>query len=133
MVGADHSSSCGMHNGNILVSSKESKTTEIDQNELVVWLAELIFDGGAPAGFVIRFPQYGDISIYHAGDTGVFLDMKLIDELYKPTHLMIPIGGNFTMGPEEAAHCLKFFTNARAVIPMHFGTFPLLPGTFEDF
>ena len=46
---------------------------------------------------------------------------------------MIPIGGRFTMGPEEAAHCLKFFKSARAVLPMHFGTFPMLPGTFEEF
>lgn len=108
MVSADHSSSCGMHQGNI-------------------------FDGGAAAGFVIRFPAYPAVSIYHAGDTGIFLDMQLINELYQPSHLMLPIGGNFTMGPEEAAHACKFFTHARVVIPMHFGTFPLLPGTYPDF
>jgi len=108
MVSADHSSSCGMHQGNI-------------------------FDGGAAAAFVIRLPQYGDISIYHGGDTGVFLDMQLINELYRPTHLLMPIGGNFTMGPEEAAHACKFFTNARVVIPMHFLTHALVAGTFEDF
>ena len=107
MVGADHSSGCPMSDGHI-------------------------FDGGAAAGYVIRFPGC-DTSIYHAGDTGIFLDMQLISELYKPTHLMLPIGGNFTMGPEEAAHCLQYFTHARAVIPMHFGTFPLLPGTFPEF
>ena len=106
MVGADHSSSCGMHEGNM-------------------------FDGGAPAGWILRF---GDHSIYHAGDTGVFLDMQLIDELYKPTHLLLPIGGNFTMGPEEAAFAVKrFFSHAHTVIPMHFGTFDKLPGTFEEF
>ena len=108
MVNADHSSGCPMADGHI-------------------------FDGGAAAGFVIRFPQCGDISLYHAGDTGIFLDMQLIDELYKPTHLMVPIGGNFTMGPEEAAHAMNFFKSARAVLPMHFGTFPILPGTFPDF
>lgn len=108
MVNADHSSGCPMDDGHI-------------------------FDGGAAAGFVLRFPQYGDMSIYHMGDTGIFLDMQLIDELYKPTHIMMPIGGNFTMGPEEAAHSCMFFKHARAVLPMHFGTFPLLPGTFADF
>lgn len=71
------------------------------------------------------------MSIYHAGDTGVFLDMQLIDELYKPDYLLLPIGGNFTMGPEEAAlACQRFFKNASTVIPMHFGTFDRLPGTF---
>jgi L-ascorbate metabolism protein UlaG (beta-lactamase superfamily) len=108
MVSADHSSSCGIHQGNI-------------------------FDGGAAAGFVIRFPHLGDYSIYHAGDTGIFLDMQLINELYKPTHLLLPIGGNFTMGPEEAAHACRFFTHARVVIPMHFLTHALVAGTFEDF
>ena len=93
MVGADHSSSCGIHEGNII-------------------------DGGAPAGFVIRF---GDTSIYHAGDTGVFTDMTIINELYSPTHLLLPIGGNFTMGPEEAAYAVKkFLTNAKFIIPMHY-------------
>ena len=109
MVSADHSSSCGMQ-------------------------GDCLFPGGAAAGWVIRLPQYGDLSLYHAGDTGVFMDMQLIDELYKPTHLLLPIGGNFTMGPEEAAFAVKrFFNHAHTVIPMHFGTFPLLPGTFEEF
>jgi L-ascorbate metabolism protein UlaG (beta-lactamase superfamily) len=63
-----------------------------------------------------------------------FGDMALIDELYKPSHLLLTIGGKYTMGPEEAAYaCAKMFKHARVVIPMHFGTFPLLPGTFEDF
>ena len=58
--------------------------------------------------------------------------MHLIDELYKPSHILLPIGGNYTMGPEEAAYAAHhFFKNANIVIPMHFGTFPLLPGTFE--
>ena len=94
MVGADHSSSCGIHEGNVI-------------------------DGGAPAGWVVRFGN--GVSVYHAGDTGVFSDMAIINELYKPTHLLLPIGGNFTMGPEEAAYaCKKFLTNAKTIIPMHY-------------
>lgn len=72
--------------------------------------------------------------IYHAGDTNVFTDMNLINELYSPDVLMIPIGGRFTMGPKEAAFAInKFFSSASAVIPMHYATFPLLPGTLQQF
>mmetsp|Transcript_39852 Transcript_39852/g.29404 ORF Transcript_39852/g.29404 Transcript_39852/m.29404 type:complete len:92 (-) Transcript_39852:44-319(-) len=60
--------------------------------------------------------------------------MDIINELYKPTHLLLPIGGHFTMGPEEAGYAVaKFLKHAHTVIPMHFATFPLLYGTIEDF
>ena len=60
--------------------------------------------------------------------------MALINELYAPTHLLVCIGGRFTMGPMEAAYAVKkFFTHRTFVYPMHFGTFPLLPGTQEEF
>ena len=60
--------------------------------------------------------------------------MAIINELYKPTHLLLPIGGHFTMGPEEAGFAVaKFLTHAHTTIPMHFGTFPLLKGTVEEF
>ena len=62
------------------------------------------------------------------------MDMELIEELYHPNFLLIPIGDRFTMGPEGAAlACKKFFKSARYIVPMHYGTFPLLTGTFEDF
>ena len=74
--------------------------------------------GGEAAGFVLS--AY-DFAIYHAGDTNVFNDMDIINYLYRPTHLLLPIGGLFTMSPREAAYAVcKFFTNARVVIPMHF-------------
>ena len=74
------------------------------------------------------------VKIYHAGDTNVFGDMAIIDQLYKPTHLMLPIGGHFTMGPREAALAVaRYLKQAKVVIPMHFGTFPLLKGTVADF
>ena len=87
--------------------------------------------GGEAAGFVIKAH---DFAIYHAGDTNVFTDMNIITELYKPTHALLPIGGHFTMGPEEAAYAVaKFLTGVKHVIPMHFATFPFLKGTVEDF
>ena len=71
----------------------------------------------------------GEHAIYHAGDTNVFSEMSIINDMYKPTHLLLPIGGHFTMGPREAAFAVcKFLTHAQHLIPMHFETFPLLKG-----
>jgi L-ascorbate metabolism protein UlaG (beta-lactamase superfamily) len=83
---------------------------------------------GEPAGLVIRMP--GGFSVYHAGDTAVFGDMKLIGELYKPDLAMLPIGDLFTMGPREAAYAIRLL-GVKHVVPMHYATFPFLTGTPE--
>ena len=58
--------------------------------------------------------------------------MQIISELHEPDYALLPIGGHFTMGPREAAYALaKFLVSVKFVIPMHFGTFPLLKGTPE--
>ncbi len=85
---------------------------------------------GEPAGFVVRLP--GGLTLYHAGDTAVFGDMRLIGELYRPELALLPIGDHFTMGPREAAQAVRLL-GARHVVPMHYGTFPLLTGTPEAF
>ena len=82
--------------------------------------------GGSAAGFVISV-QTGP-TLYHAGDTDVFLDMQTIRELYKPELGMLPIGGHYTMGPRGAALAATYL-QPRAVLPIHFGTFPVLVGT----
>ena len=82
--------------------------------------------GGEPAGLIIRMP--GGFTAYHAGDTAVFGDMKLIGELYKPGVAMLPIGDLYTMGPREAAHAIRLL-GVKQVIPMHYATFPVLTGT----
>ena len=87
-----------------------------------------IIYGGEASGYVVRLP--GGLTIYHAGDTAVFGDMKLIGNLYKPDVALLPIGDHFTMGPREAALAIRLL-GVRHVIPMHFGTFPLLTGTPE--
>ena len=87
-----------------------------------------ILYGGEAAGYVVRLEN--GYSIYHAGDTALFSDMRLIGELYKPDLCLLPIGDHFTMGPMEAAHAIRFL-GARRVVPMHWGTFPLLTGTPE--
>jgi L-ascorbate metabolism protein UlaG (beta-lactamase superfamily) len=81
---------------------------------------------GVAAGFVLTVND-GPV-LYHAGDTTVFSDMKLIRELYRPELTMLPIGGFYTMGPKEAAMAAQFL-EPKAILPIHFGTFPLLSGT----
>ncbi len=83
---------------------------------------------GAPTGAVV---ELNGKRIYHAGDTGVFYDMKLIGELYKPDLALLPIGGHFVMGPLEAAKAIELL-GVKKVIPMHYGTFPVLTGKPED-
>lgn len=85
---------------------------------------------GEPAGFVIRFEN--GFTLYHAGDTGLFGDMKIIGEIYKPDLSILPIGSHFTMDPREATYAAKLL-NSKYVVPMHYGTFPVLTGTVEDF
>ena len=88
-----------------------------------------IIYGGAACGYVVEFEN--GLKIYHAGDTNVFGDMHIIHELYAPDLVMLPIGDLFTMGPREAAYACKLL-KPTTVIPMHFGTFPVLTGTPKD-
>lgn len=103
MVHADHS--CGIKDGD-----------------------ELVY-GGEACGYVIEFAN--GVKIYHAGDTNVFGDMAIIRDLYNPEIAMIPIGDHYTMSPREAAYACNLL-KARTVIPMHFGTFPVLTGRPGD-
>jgi L-ascorbate metabolism protein UlaG (beta-lactamase superfamily) len=103
MVHADHS--CGIQDGDQLVY------------------------GGEACGYVIEFDN--GIKIYHAGDTNVFGDMKIIHDLYAPDIAMLPIGDHFTMGPREAAYACDLL-KPKTVIPMHFATFPVLTGRPSD-
>jgi L-ascorbate metabolism protein UlaG (beta-lactamase superfamily) len=88
-----------------------------------------IIYGGEACGYIIRLP--GGFTVYHAGDTAVFGDMKLIGELYAPDLALLPIGDHFTMGPREAALAIRLL-GVRHVVPMHFGTFPVLAGKPES-
>ena len=99
MVHADHS--CGIQDGD-----------------------ELVY-GGEACGYVVEFSN--GVKIYHAGDTNVFGDMRIIHDLYAPEICMIPIGDHYTMSPREAAYAVNLL-KPKTVIPMHFGTFPLLTG-----
>ena len=85
-----------------------------------------IIYGGEACGYVLEFSN--GVKIYHAGDTNVFSDMAIIRDLYAPKIAMLPIGDLFTMSPREAAYACKLL-KPETVIPMHFGTFPVLTGT----
>jgi L-ascorbate metabolism protein UlaG (beta-lactamase superfamily) len=85
-----------------------------------------IIYGGEASGYVLRFP--GGRALYFAGDTNVFSDMHLVEQLYHPDLAFLPIGDLYTMSPREAAMACKLLRPAK-VIPMHFGTFPALTGT----
>jgi L-ascorbate metabolism protein UlaG (beta-lactamase superfamily) len=84
---------------------------------------------GDPAGFVVD-PGPG-VRFYAAGDTNLFGDMRYIGELYRPEVALLPIGGHFTMGPREAAIAVELLGVAH-VIPLHYGTFPILAGTPDE-
>lgn len=83
---------------------------------------------GDPVGFVIE--TEAGARLYFAGDTRAFGDMALIRDLHRPDVAFLPIGGHYTMGPEEAALAVELL-GVRDVIPMHYGTFPILTGTPE--
>jgi len=88
-----------------------------------------IIYGGEAAGYILHLPD--GRTIYFAGDTNVFTDMSLIQELYQPQLAMLPIGDLFTMSPREAAVACRLL-KAEKVIPMHFGTFPALTGSPQE-
>ena len=82
--------------------------------------------GGEAVGYVIRFEN--GFTIYFSGDTGIFGDMALIGELYKPEVAFLPVGGHYIMEPRQAAKAAQLL-GVKTVVPMHFGTFPILDGT----
>jgi L-ascorbate metabolism protein UlaG (beta-lactamase superfamily) len=83
--------------------------------------------GGEPTGYVIELEN--GFKIYHTGDTDVFGDMALINRFFKPDLALVCIGGHFTMDPERAAYALRELIRPKQVIPMHYGTTPLVNRT----
>ncbi len=89
-----------------------------------------IHEGGNPGGFLISIKN-GPV-IYHTGDTDVFNDMTLIPRFHKVDVMLACIGDHFTMGPDRAALATKM-VGPLMVVPMHYGTFPVLDGTPAEF
>jgi len=84
---------------------------------------------GPATGFVVRFED--GPTIYFAGDTGLFSDMRLIHDRFAPEVAFLPIGDRFTMGPEDAALAAEWL-GVKTIVPMHYGTFPELTGTPDE-
>lgn len=89
------------------------------------------YPGGEPCGFIIEFEN--GFKLYHMGDTGLFGDMRLIGEYYKPDLIMVPIGGHFVMDPRDAAYATREMLKPRFAVPFHYGTFPVLKGTPQEY
>jgi L-ascorbate metabolism protein UlaG (beta-lactamase superfamily) len=94
-------------------------SSSIEENGAIIYL-------GVATGYVVTL-ENGQ-TIYFAGDTGVFGDMRLIAEMYRPEIAFLPIGDLYTMGPEQAAKACELL-GVKQVVPMHYGTFPALTGT----
>jgi L-ascorbate metabolism protein UlaG (beta-lactamase superfamily) len=102
----------------ILVPAVHSSGFDVEKN------------GGNPMGFVIKVK--GGPTIYHTGDTDVTMDMKLIPERWGAVDVMLAcIGGHFTMDPRGAALAASY-VKAKTIVPMHFQTFPIIPGSPEE-
>ncbi len=84
--------------------------------------------GGLPAGFII---EINGKKVYHAGDTGIFGDMKLIGEIYHPDVALLPVGGLFTMDTKLATIAAKWI-KPKVVIPMHYNTWPPIEANPEE-
>lgn len=121
--------------GESIVAGNQGGTLEVDGIKITLVHAEHscgitddsgVVYGGDACGMVIEFEN--GFTVYFAGDTDVFGDMALIAELSKFDVAFLPIGGFFTMGPERAAKAVKLL-GVKTVVPMHFGTFPILTGT----
>ena len=87
--------------------------------------------GGEPAGFIVEFEN--GFKLYHMGDTGLFGDLKLIGEYYRPDLVLIPIGGHFVLSPADAAYATNRYLKPRFAIPIHYGTNPNLKGTPAEY
>jgi len=108
----------GMNIGGTMVVDEISFTMTPAVHSTFIEEAGPGFSGGAPAGYVIGMDG---VKVYHAGDTALFSDMKLIGELYHPDVALLPIGGRYTMGVTEAIMAANFI-GAGIIIPIHYNT-----------
>jgi len=107
-----------------------------EHSSVIVWRnpatgKDEVHAGGEPVGYIIELEN--GFRIYHMGDTGLFSDMKFIAQYYKPDLVLMPIGGHFTMDPEDAAYATREWIKPPYVVPIHYGANPLGKGTPDAF
>lgn len=129
MKGHGIANAVGMNKGGTLQVTGVSITMVDALHSSGVDIESGVVCGGEAAGYVVQMEN--GYTLYHAGDTAVFSDMRLVRQLYKPDVAILPIGGLYTMGPREAALASQF-VGAKHVIGMHYGTFPALAGTPDE-
>lgn len=119
---------------NFGTSELQDTKTPVSISLVPAWHTSTANDGtylGNPAGLVITM---GGHTVYHAGDTGLFGDMALINEYYQPDVVLLPIGGGYTMDAKTAAFAAnKYFAGAKHIIPLHYATFPALAPNATEF
>lgn len=117
----------GMNKGGTLTVAGDVRATLVRaEHSCGITDGDQIVYGGEACGYVLHLED--GRKLYHAGDTAVFGDMRLIRELWHPEVAVLPIGGLFTMDPEQAAFACELL-GVRTVVPGHYGTFPGLEGT----
>lgn len=116
----------GMNKGGTMSLHGVSVTMVNAVHSSAIREGEVLIPAGDPCGFVLEFP--GGARVYHAGDTAVHSDMKLIGEIYRPEIAVLPIGDLYTMSPLEASFAARML-GSRYVVPVHHSTFPALTGT----
>jgi L-ascorbate metabolism protein UlaG (beta-lactamase superfamily) len=89
------------------------------------------YPGGEPCGFIVELEN--GFRIYDMGDTGLFGDMRFIGRYYQPDLVLIPIGGHFVMDPRDAAYATNHLLKPKYAMPFHYGTFPVLKGTPQEY
>lgn len=116
-----------------MVPAEHSSSVDLGVSDLKGKFRESIrhISGGEAAGYVIELPD--GPTIYHTGDTGLFGDMRLIGEFFEPDIVLICIGGVFTMDPVGAAYAVREFVKPETAIPIHYGTYPIINRTPEEF
>jgi L-ascorbate metabolism protein UlaG (beta-lactamase superfamily) len=92
---------------------------------------EQVHPGGEPLGFIIEMEN--GFKIWYMGDTAIFGDMRLIADIHRPDLVLVPIGGHFTMGPQDAGLAVRDMIKPRFAMPVHYGTNPTLRGTPAEF
>lgn len=120
----------GMNIGGTVKKGEISFTMVEATHSSTISEGERVLPGGNPCGFIITLED--GFRIYHMGDTGLIGSLEHIAKLYHPNLLLIPIGGHYTMGPEEAAYSAQIL-NPEIIVPMHYKTFPVIDVSVEDF
>jgi L-ascorbate metabolism protein UlaG (beta-lactamase superfamily) len=92
---------------------------------------DIVLPGGEPVGFIVEMEN--GFKVWHMGDTGVFGDMRLIGQMYRPDLVLLPIGNHFVMSPQDAAMAVREMIRPKYAIPIHYGTTPQLRGTPAEF